>query len=280
MRTPLNLHQRNFAQFRTTFGTELFSKQLAGALFEAAMTSGYNQKSETGIIELLCMMYLDAPNEVARHISGDFGKVVRQIFPALPRRQASGGAISFYNQQMPEGGSTASEFGCLVNYSDELLRLLWLSARLAGAIGKKASYMDVIAGVSLENCWMEELARVGLSLRESVADFDAEVRSVVFCASPHSREDRSTSEEFEFEASLQPPYSLQVTTPSGPFLPVHSAKIALNGQELTSVSWPGNPTSKIEVRLQAKNKIRVELNGPRFGSVQLTIRGNVEITNM
>ena len=64
-----------------------------------------------------------------------------------------------------------------------------------------------------------------------------------------------------------------MSTPSGGFQPVRSAKVRLNGSEVADVSWPGKSTAIVGVELQASNKIEIELDGPMFGSVELTVRG-------
>jgi len=79
--------------------------------------------------------------------------------------------------------------------------------------------------------------------------------------------------DFEYDGALQPPFTLEVSTPSGPFQPVHSAKVKLNGSELARVSWPEKPTVSVGVELRSMNKIEFELDGPAFGTVEVTLRG-------
>jgi hypothetical protein len=67
--------------------------------------------------------------------------------------------------------------------------------------------------------------------------------------------------------------TLEVSTPSGPFQPVRFAKVKLNGNEVASVSWPEKPTSSVAVVLMSSNKIELELDGPAFGSVEVSVRG-------
>ena len=47
-----------------------------------------------------------------------------------------------------------------LNYSDGLLRLLWLSARIASSVGKTASLKDVFAALVIDHESMQEIARV------------------------------------------------------------------------------------------------------------------------
>jgi hypothetical protein len=81
--------------------------------------------------------------------------------------------------------------------------------------------------------------------------------------------------EFEYDGGLQSPFTLEVSTPSGPFQPVQSAKVKLNGSELVHVSWPEKPTLSIGVKLRSLNKVECELDGPVFGSVEIILRGTI-----
>jgi hypothetical protein len=80
--------------------------------------------------------------------------------------------------------------------------------------------------------------------------------------------------EFEHDGDLRPPFTLEISTPSGRFQPVQSAKVKLNDIEVAGVAWPENPTASVGVELRNLNKIEFELDGPMFGSVDLTVRGN------
>jgi hypothetical protein len=174
-------------------------------------------------------------------------------------------------QSASESGE--SGFSYFLNYSDDVLRLLWLSAKLANAVGNKPSLKDVIAAAALEREWMDELLRSGFTPSRTALDFDKEVRTVIFHATPHTGEGWPREMEFGLEETLRPPFVLEVSTPSGGFQPVRSAKVKLNGSEVADVSWPGKPTGIVGVELQASNKIEIDLDGPRFGSVELTVRG-------
>ena len=65
--------------------------------------------------------------------------------------------------QMASDGESCASSGFSLNYSDDLHRVLWLSARLANAVGKKASVKDAVAALLLELDWVEELARSGIT---------------------------------------------------------------------------------------------------------------------
>jgi len=49
--------------------------------------------------------------------------------------------------------------------------------------------MDVIAAVSLDGNWTEEMLRAGLNWKRVVADFDRDVRAIVFYAAPTRQRD-------------------------------------------------------------------------------------------
>jgi hypothetical protein len=79
--------------------------------------------------------------------------------------------------------------------------------------------------------------------------------------------------DFEYDGALRPPFTLEFSTPSGPFQPVRLARVRLNGSEVADVSWPEKPTVSVGVELRSLNKIEFELDGPAFGSVEVTLRG-------
>jgi hypothetical protein len=80
--------------------------------------------------------------------------------------------------------------------------------------------------------------------------------------------------EFDSDTAFRPPFSLEVSTPSSRFLPVHSAKVKLNGVEVAGIEWPKTPTVCVEAALRKSNKIEFGLNGPAFGSLEITVRGS------
>ncbi len=79
--------------------------------------------------------------------------------------------------------------------------------------------------------------------------------------------------EFEHDGTFQPPFMLEVSTSSGRFQPVRSAKVKLNGSEVAEIAWSEKPTGSMRVELLKLNKIEFELDGPSFGSIEVTIRG-------
>ena len=268
MITPLNSSQRRFAQYRMAFGTDLLSAELTESLRRASLACAENQKKETGIIDLVCGLYLQDRNEIARHFNGDFATLVSRNFP-IHRFGREGLVPKVALDQM----TSEVSFSYSVNYGDELLRVLWLSAKLANAVGKNASVKDVVAAIEMDPAWVDELARNGMTPTRTVADFDRDVKTIVFHATPHTAEGWPMEMDFEHDGALRPPFSLEVSTPSGPFQPVHSAKVKLNGSTLASISWPEEPRVSVAVELLSLNKIEFNLDGPAFGSVEVIVRG-------
>jgi len=121
---------------------------------------------------------------------------------------------------------------------------------------------------------MEGLLRAGLKWKRVVADFNRDVRAIVFYAAPYTTEEWPKEMEFEHDGSLHPPFTLELSTPSGPFQPVRSARVKVNGREVTNIEWPDKPTASVAVELQPSNKVEFELDGPsHFASVEATVRG-------
>jgi hypothetical protein len=271
MKIHLNDFQRGYAQQRITFSPDVLSLELAESLRRTSLACAENQKKQAGIIDVLCGLYLQDRNEIARHFSGDFAAVVTGNLPV--HRFGREGLFPKAMLQGLASESGESSFSFSLNYSDDVLRLLWLSQKLANAVGKKPSLTDVIAAVALNKEWMDELSQCGLTPSRKLADFDQDVRTVVFHAAPHAAEGWPREMDFEYDGTLRPPFALEVSTPSGPFQPVQSAKVKLNGSELVRISWPEKPTVSVDVELLSLNKIEFELDGPIFGSVEVTLRG-------
>jgi len=271
MKIRLNDFQRGYAQQRITFFTDVLSLELAESLRRTSLACAENQKEQAGIIDVLCGLYLQDREEVTRHFRGDFTAVVSQNFPV--HRFGREGLLPKVMLDGLTSESGESSFGFSLNYSDDVLRLLWLSQKLANAVGKKPSLTDVIAAAALNPEWMDELSRCGLTPSRKLADFDQEVRTVVFHATPHTGKEWPREIDFELDKEFRPPYTLEMSTPSGPFQPVRLARVKLNGGEVADVSWPEKPTAMVNVELQTSNRIEIELDGPMFGSVELTVRG-------
>jgi hypothetical protein len=273
MKPHLNAYQRSFAQQQIVFGSGMLSPEIAEALRRASLACAENQKKETEIIDFICGLYLQYRNDVAIHFSGDLPAIVSRNFPV--HRFGHEGLVPkvMLEQMASRDESCDAGVGFSLNYNDELLRLLWSSAKLANAVGKKASLMDVIAAITLDRGWMEELRQIGLRPSRIVADFDTQVGAVIFHASPHTGKAWPREMEFECDETFQSPFVLEVSTPSGPFQPVRSGKVKLNGNDVARVAWPENPVATTGVELHKMNKIEFELDGPPFGSVEVIARG-------
>jgi hypothetical protein len=73
-----------------------------------------------------------------------------------------------------------------------------------------------------------------------VADFDHDVRTVVFHGSVHTHAEWPREMEFEIDERLEQAFKLEMITPSERFQPVHSAQVKLNGAVVAAVGWPDN----------------------------------------
>lgn len=162
----------------------------------------------------------------------------------------------------------------LISYSDELVRLLWTAARLSNAVGKKPSLKDVIAAATLDDDCLAQLRSNGVYLKEGVADF-RDVLNVVVHATPHAPESWPRLLSFDLDSGLQPPYTAVVKTPSGGFQPMRHATVKLNGNVVAELSWPDTdtPLVSVPVDLQPQNTVEFVVEGPKFGSMETTIRG-------
>jgi hypothetical protein len=273
VKQPLKNYQRSFALNHMAFGIGLLSPDVSESLRRASLACAENGKKQTGIMEFVCGLYLHDKDEVTLHFRGDLDALVHQYFRAhrfgreglVPQAMLDGAAS--------EDASSVSSFGFSLNYSDDLLRLLWLSAKLANAVGRKASIKDVVAALSLDPDWVGELERAGIAPSRVVADFDRDVRAIVFHANVHTGEGWPTELSFEPDASVQSPFTLDVCTPSGPFQPVRSATVRLNDSEPVGISWPEKPAASFTVDLVTQNKVVFEVDGPRFGSIEVTVKG-------
>jgi hypothetical protein len=220
-----------------------------------------NEKEESAAVDFFCGLYLQFRDELNAYFQGDISAVVRQNFPK--RRFGLQGTIPKVMLDNAASGGEAG-FHYSLKYSDGLLRLLWLSVRLR-----------IVAALAFDHESMQEIARVGITPRTGVADFDHDVRTVVFHGSGHTHAEWPREMEFEIDERLEQPFTPEMITPLGRFQPVHSAQVKLNGAVVAEVGWPDNPSVSVTVELQRSNKIQFELDGPPFGSVVLTIRGTL-----
>jgi hypothetical protein len=211
------------------------------------------------------------PAAVADHFRGDFAAVVKQNFPI--HRFGDQGFISEAVLDKITSDDDSWGVSYPLKYSDDLLRLLWLATTLANAVGKKPSLKDVIAALTQDTAWSAGLARNGLAPARRIANFKTDVETVIFYATTHMNERWPRQLEFRLDESLGPPFTLEVSTPAGGFQPVRFAKVTLNGSGVAEIAWPGTPTASVKVNLLESNKIDLELDGPKFGSMELNVRG-------
>ena len=251
--------------------------ELEEAIRRASLACAENEKKETDLIDLFCGLYLHYKNELSDHFSGDVDVVLRKTFPK--HRYGIEGlipsaALEKATEDDDDGGIMYS-----VKHSDEVLRLLWLATSLANAVGKRASLKDVIAALTQDRHWTSELSRHGLTLAHAVANFDSDIRTVVFHADTHMNTAWPRRLEFQYAGTLKPPFTLEVRTPSGGFQPVRNAQIKLNGKKVAKIAWPAAAIANAEVELDASNTVELELDGPTYGSIECTIRGTSETLN-
>jgi hypothetical protein len=270
MRPPLTDYQRRIAHHRLTFDHPL-SPDLEESLRRASLACAENGKEVTGIIDLFCGLYLEYQKEVADHFRGDFTAVLAQNFPK--HRFGFQGLIPEVVLDKVTTDDDSCGIGYSMEYSDDLLRLLWLATTLANAAGKKASLKDVFAAATQDTGWMNELLRHGLAPARKIANFKTDIETVIFYATIHMSESWPRQFEFEYDGTLLPPFTLEVRTPSGGFQPVRMAKVKLNGAKVAEIAWPGETTASVPVELVKSNKFELELDGPTFGSIEMTVQG-------
>ena len=263
--------QRRFALHHLMFDRPL-SAELAEAL-QRAVTAGHdNAIHDTGIIEFFCGLYLHFKAELTGHLNGDMPALVQKVFPKHRFGDAGIFPGEVFENAAADGESCDSGVMYSVSYSDELVHLLWTAARLSNAVGKKPSLRDVIAATTLDDDCLTQLRSNGIYLKEGVADF-RDVLGIVFHATPHAHESWPRLLTFDLDTGLQPPYTAVIKTPSGGFQPMRHATVKLNGNVVAELLWPDAPVVSVPVNLQPKNVVEFEVDGPKFGSMEITIRG-------
>lgn len=276
MEPPLTAYQRQLAEHHIMFDRPL-ALDLEQASHRGSLACAENGKEETGLIEFFCGLYLHYRKEIAAHFNGDFNAVLTRTFPK--HRYGVEGLI---HDAILEKAATDDEscgFSYLVKHSDEVLRLLWLAMALANAVGKKASLKDVLAAVAQDGRWTGELLRHGLELAHKVANFDSDIGTVVFHATTHMNTAWPRRLEFQLDGTVKPPFTLEAKTPSGGFQPVRTARLKLNGNKVAEITWPTSAIANAAVELNPLNSVELELDGPAFGSIEITIRGTSRTVN-
>src|SRR5579864_1665195 len=164
---PLTLYQQAFAVHRLTFN-EVLSPEVRECLTRTMIACGENGKQKAGIIDLVCGLYLGYPEQVGQYFRPDFASILSQNFPV--HRLGSDGLLPASAIKRREAGEDRG-FWVPMNYSDEVLRALWLATALANLAGKKQPpVQDVITAVLQEQEWKDELQRYGLEPVHKVAE--------------------------------------------------------------------------------------------------------------
>lgn len=268
MSIRLTDRQRKLAHHVLLFDRPL-AYEVAEALQRATLACAENSVASTGLPEFFCGLYLQFKQELQVHFDGEAVALVERTFPK--HRFGDKGLVT---EKVLENAASDedSSFGYSVVLSDDLMRLLWAATRLADAVGRKTSLKDVIAAITLEEEWLGELRRNGVTPREKLRDF-RDVLNVVFFATLHAHGSWPKQTQFDMDEKIQPPFTALVRTPSGGFAAMKTATMRLNGKTVAEISWPDRSEVSVPVELQAKNTVEFEFDGPQFGSMEVTIRG-------
>jgi hypothetical protein len=268
MRIELTKPQRQLAHHVLMFDRPL-SSEVAEALQRANLACTENGVASTGLTEFFCGLYLQFREELQTHFSGDVGALVERTFPK--HRFGDKGLVP---GEVLENLASEADSGFMysVVLSDSLLRLLWTATQLASAVGRKTSLKDVIAAITLDEEWLAELRRSGVSPRSKVRDF-SDVLNVVFFVTLHAHGSWPKKMQFDMDDKIQPPFSASVKTPSGGFAAMKTGTMKLNGRLVAELSWPERSEVVAPVELQPTNTVEFEFDGPQFGSMEVTIRG-------
>jgi hypothetical protein len=79
--------------------------------------------------------------------------------------------------------------------------------------------------------------------------------------------------EFDIDVNIQPSFIAVVKTPSRGFAGMKTATMKLNGMLVPEISWPDHPEVTVPVELKRKNTLELEVDGPQFGTMEVTVRG-------
>jgi hypothetical protein len=169
MTIVLTQQQRQFAHNVLMFDQFIFGQplpyemkdnELAQAFQRATFGCAENKLEQTGITEFFCGLYLQYQDQLKLYFSGNLDTLVQRTFSKHRFGEAG---------LMPE--HLSGGFSCTINLSDNLLRLLWLAARLSNAVGEKASLKNVVAAISLDHECLGELERNGITFKQELGDF-------------------------------------------------------------------------------------------------------------
>jgi hypothetical protein len=268
---PIRLtdRQRKLAHHVLLFDRPL-AHEVAEALQRATLACVDNSITPTGVTEFFCGLYLQFRQELQVHYEGDVAALVGRIFPK--HRFGDKGLVP---EKVIENAASDedSSFGYSVALSDDLTRLLWSATRLADAVGRRTSLKDVIAGMTLDDEWLGELRRNGVTPRGSLRDFK-DVLNVIFFTTLHAHGSWPKKMQFDMDAKIRAPFVASVKTPSGGFAAMKTATMKLNGKQVAEIAWPDRSEVIVPVELQATNTVEFDFDGPQFGSMEVTIRGS------
>ncbi len=261
--------QRKLAHHVLLFDRPL-GHEVAEALRRATLACAENRVASTGISEFLCGLYLQFGKELQIHFDGELVAMVGCVFPK--HRFGDKGLIPEKVLESAASDEDSNGLAYSVALSDSLIRLLWKATRLADAVGRKTSLKDVIAAITLEDEWLGELRRNGITPREKLRDF-RDVLEVTFFATLHAHGSWPKKMQFDLDENIQPPFAAFVKTPSGGFAPMRTGTMKVNGKNVAQISWPNRSEITVPVELQAKNTVEFDFDGPQFGSMEVAIRG-------
>src|SRR5580704_16907388 len=124
MKTNLNSSQRGYAKHRLLFIDDLLSLELAESLRRTCLACAENKKKQAGIVDVVCGLYLQDTEEMARYFKGDLPFVVGRIFPTH-RFGRKGLFPKAMLDQLESESVEAENIGFSLDYGDDVLRLLW-----------------------------------------------------------------------------------------------------------------------------------------------------------
>ena len=267
MATKLTKQQHDYATHVLMFDRP-FSHDVNEAIHRAGVGCADNGIPATGVIEFFCGLYLQFSERLDSYFAGDLRGVVTRVFPThrfgdmgmMPER-----AIDDAASDEQSGGFVYS-----IHFGDEIFRPLWTARQLAGAVGKKASLQDIVAGLAMDDDAIQTLREHGITFKNETADF-RDILRVIFFVTAHTGERWPRQWTFKVSEPSEVSFSLTAKTPSGGFQPMRKATVMLNGKDIAQLSWPQKPTVTIAVELQPENTLAVDFDGPQFGSMEITV---------
>jgi Formyl transferase len=137
-------YQRSLVLQRLVFD-RMLSADLEEALHKPSLACAENHKKVTGLIEFFGGLYLHFQEAMTQHFRGDFGGFLDGNLPKHRCGRLGLVPEGILDRATSDDDSAEAAYIYNLRLSDDVIRLLWLSARLANAVGKKPSLKDVIA---------------------------------------------------------------------------------------------------------------------------------------